>query len=382
MKKIIFVASTKDSFPFLDELTIELVQRNFEIEVFDMFSMQTVKRSTSHNSIISHPFGNILSNYTRKKFFGGLLRLLYYKIFLLLRPLNCDHLSIQYALPIYRYFFSHFKNRSKSVSVCIWGSDFYRVSQSTLFQMEKYFLKSDKIILCNSKMASDFTSFFERIPIEKIVQSGFGIAKLDSIDYIKKTKSDIQLKKELNFPDDKIIISVGYNGFEAQQHLKIISELRKLSPSVIDKIFVVVQFGYGGDLAYKERIKKELNSVNVSFQILDEFLSNEDVSKIRICSDVVLNAQISDAASASIQEHLFAGAVLLAGSWLPYSYFSQNGIKIWTFDWNDFSDKLERIILYFPEYSISTQDNKRNVSNLSSWSNRIDEWINNFNLLS
>lgn len=382
MKKIIFVASTKDSFPFLDELTIELVQRNFEIEVFDMFSMQTVKSSPSHNSIISHPFGNILSNYTRKKFLGGLLRLLYYKIFLLLRPLNCDHLSIQFALPIYRYFFNHFKKRSKSVSVCIWGSDFYRVSQSKLFQMEKYFLQSDKIILCNSKMASDFTSFFERIPIEKIVQSGFGIAKLDSIDYIKKTKSDIHLKKELNFPDDKIIISVGYNGFEAQQHLKIISELRKLSPSVIDKIFVVVQFGYGGDLAYKERIKMELNSVNVSFQILDEFLSNEDVSKIRICSDVVLNAQISDAASASIQEHLFAGAVLLAGSWLPYSYFSQNGIKIWTFDWNDFSDKLERIILNFPEYSISTQDNKRNVANLSRWSNRIDEWINNFNLLS
>lgn len=376
--KVVIITLIKGSFPFIEELSSQLTEKGVEVEVFDMFDMCTLKIVDGKKHTNYHLKSLLLRKVCNIRYFGTLLRYCFYKFYFVLKPLKSDHISIHYVLPFYSFFIRSFKTNAKSVSTCIWGSDFYRISDEKRNKMKPLFDKCDSIIICNSKMTEEFSSFYKNIYDSKIVNSGFGIGKLDLIEKLATTFAKGHLKKNISLPEGKLMVTIGYNGIEAQQHLLVLEAFKNLPKELKNKIFIIIPFGYGGDLIYKNSIKNKLDILRIDYVIFDNFLSDEDVAKIRICTDFVINAQTTDAASASLQEHLYSKNVLLAGEWLPYDYFLNNGIKLWSFNENDLEKNILEILNSFEDYSSQVETNRGKIYELSSWNARIGQWINVF----
>ncbi len=377
--KVIIVTYLKGASPFIEELKDRLRLNNFEVIIFDMFDMITVSYIDNKSNIVSHISNKFLIKLFNIKLLGTIFRIIFYKIYFLVKPLKADHIAIHYALAFYTFFVSDFKKMSKKFSVCLWGSDFYRISRFKKRFMTKLYDSCHSIIFCNTVMAIDFIDFYKKISINKIQYTGFGIAKLDLIHSLSKSNSLELMKNSLNIPKDKIIVSIGYNGSNAQQHLYIIEKISQLSRDMLSNLFLVIPFGYGGEVLYKNRIIEKLVHLGVEYNLYDEFLSDINVSKLRLCTDIVINAQISDAASASIQEHLFSGNLVLVGDWLPYKYFEDNGIWFWKFNNSNFQKIFCDILSDFSISKLSVSKNAEAIRRLSSWDNRILEWSQIYN---
>ncbi|URC13111.1 hypothetical protein [Flavobacterium sp. B183] len=376
--KIIIVTLIKGSFPFVEELKDELIKKGNVVEIFDMFDMYTLKIENNSTQIKYHLQSSFLRKLCGIRFFGAIIRLFFYKIYLIFKPLKCDHITIHYVLPFYSFFIDAFKKKSSSVSACVWGSDFYRISEKKRNKMKKIFYKCDSIVIGNLEMGKEFSNFYGENISKKVRNVAFGIKKIDIIKDFKEKYSTKFIKSSINFPLNKLIVTIGYNGLFAQQHLLILRSLEKLSDEIKNNLFLVVPFGYGGDLKYKNILIDKLDSLNIEYIIFDHFITDDEVAKIRIGTDLVINAQISDAASASIQEHLYSENVVLAGEWLPYGYFLNKGIHLWTFKESELTEEIEKIIGNFSKYLEEVRFNSERVHNLSSWMLKIDEWINVF----
>lgn len=376
--KVVFITLIKGSSPYIDEFSKLLNEKGIEVELFDMFDMYTLKIVDGKEHVNYHLKSFLIRRICEIRFLGTFLRVLFYMGYFITKPLKSDHISIHYVLPFYSFFIRSFKKNSKSVSTCIWGSDFYRISEKKRNKMKPLFDKCDSIIISNPKMAEEFSSYYKNRFLQKIKHVGFGIGKLDIIENLSVFFSKSDLKKTINLPEDKLIVTIGYNGIQAQQHLLVLEAFRNIPKEVLNKIFVVIPFGYGGDLIYKNSIISKLKILSIDHIIFDNYISDEDVAKIRICTDFVINAQTSDAASASLQEHLYSKNVLLAGEWLPYDYFLNNGIKLWSFNLISLEQKILDILKDFNYYSSQVEFNREKIYKLSSWNSRIEQWINVF----
>lgn len=369
--KVTIVTLYKGSFPFVNELMDNLTSVGVDNEVFDMFEMCTVKFENQQQVKSYHTENAGLRKFFNKGIPGKISKLLFYKFYLLFKPVKADHISVQYVLPFYSFFIKSFKKSSTSLSAFVWGSDFYRISNEKRNSLSSLFEECDSILMGNSKMAEEFSAYYDQKFSEKIKEANFGIAKLDSIKNLVDVSGKALSKKELHLPDGKKIITIGYNGLEAQQHLLILNQIENLSQKYRADLFLVIPFGYGGNLEYKNELKRKLDSMNIEYRIFDSFLSDMEVTYLRIATDLAINAQVSDAASASIQEHLCAKNVVLTGDWLPYDFFLEKGIKFWSFNESDFLNKLSDILDNFEFYATQVKDNHEKIFQLSSWNARL-----------
>lgn len=372
--KVVIVTIIKGSFPFIDELADNLKSKGHEVELLDLLDMYNVEWIDGEKLTRFHIHNKFLKSAFDLRYLGTFLKIVYYKLFFDFKSLKADHYSFHYVLPMYSFLIKKVKKSSKSTSACIWGSDFYRVSDFKRYQLKPLFCHVDKIVLCNRTVIGHFKEFYSDIDTCKIINSGFGIGKLELLKSLYSEQSIESIKKELKIPDGKVIICIGYNGLRAQQHNLMINSIKSLPNSLKEKLFLLIPFGYGGDELYLQEISSKLNELNLPYYVFNKFLSDKELLNIRIISDIVVNAQITDAASASLQEHLYCQNIVLAGRWLPYDYFIDNGIKLWFFEKEKLTNSLEDIIVNYENYKKLVVNNPNMVYKLSSWNSRIDEW--------
>ena len=135
------------------------------------------------------------------------------------------------------------------------------------------------------------------------------------------------------------------------------------------------------DEKYIADLKNRLNEKQINHICYDDFLSEKDLARIRISSDIYITIPKSDAASSSLLEYLLAGNVVLAGDWLPYKYHSDLGLYFHTSSLKNLPNKIRDIIINFNKYKNDTMKNKQIVLNNCSWSYRIKGWEYIFNSL-
>ena len=61
-------------------------------------------------------------------------------------------------------------------------------------------------------------------------------------------------------------------------------------------------------------------------------MSNAEVARQRLASDLFVFAPISDAFAASVSQALLSGSVVICGSWLPYTARRRAGFQYWEID--------------------------------------------------
>ena len=277
-----------------------------------------------------------------------------------------DLIDFHMFSPAYDSIIKELIKKGKKVKISIWGSDFYRASHIRREQQRPIYRLCNRIQISTREMKNDFVSYFNDFE-DKIRIVNFGIHQFDIIDKIQKLPFRSKFK-----PDeykDRLTVICGYNGSNGQQHLTIIGAIKKLDGSVKSKMYLILPMTYGCEKAYYNNIKKELLQLNVPYLIIRNFLDDETNAKLRIAADLVINIQKTDAFSGSLQEHLYAGCLLLVGDWLPYSILHEKGVFYKTCSMDNLDKKIADCVENYDVYKRDTTGNKEKMHQISSWSN-------------
>lgn len=272
------------------------------------------------------------------------------------------------------------KNTKAKIVLSIWGSDMYRLPSAFENCFFKTCRNADQITFTNKKSLEHFQDRYHWKK-NNLSVIAFGLTPLEYMEKI--TLKKVECKEKLGLNKDKLAITIGYNMAVAQQHLSILAQFENKKLTVFhNKIQLILPITYGGDKNYKREILTKLNQLPFEYKTYDEFLDDETVAHIRQASDVMIQLQITDQFSGSMQEHLFARNVVITGSWLPYDTLKEKGAYFIEIDKaEDVSDVLPDVINNFSNYEQKTANTPRVIAELGSWEKNIKQWIEMYNSL-
>ena len=262
----------------------------------------------------------------------------------------------------------------KRVFVSYWGSDILREKKGSF--LAKAVLKLvDGITVINSEMLKKFHLLYGRKFDKKIHMIDFGS---DTIDCMKKmTASEYQIRNKYNIENNKVIISVGYNSSEEQQHLKVLEKIALLPDDKKKNIHLILRITYGsGSEEYKNKIKELTKKTGCTYSFFESYLSEDEISEITKITDIFIHAQTTDAQSATMCEHLYCKCLVLNPKWIRYKELEN---KVFYLSFKDFDEMFEML-----KYNISKKEvnglydrmnsNSEVIFEICSWETYIPKW--------
>lgn len=266
--------------------------------------------------------------------------------------------------------------------ISVWGDEIFRHGERTLMSYRRYYDCADAITMATSQMRTRFNEFYGNIYYHKIHMNKFGIGLFDILDSLNLTRDQICSKIGISDSNKKIVL-VGHNGREAQRHLEITSALKMLPLQYQKQIILVYTMTYGvKDEQYEENLKALINQLDCECVYLTNFMNEYDIACLRKVSDILIHAQLTDAFSASIQECLYSGCVVLNGSWLKYTELPECENRIVEYDKiSDIPNVLTHVIDNYQEYKIKALNNTEVLRDMSSICVTAFKWLETINSL-
>jgi len=353
---------------FLSELAQRLEVDTNEVYILDFSTLQL-----KHNKVENNSYSKKLNKYARIKFSDRIMRpLLINKI---LKEYDFDKVNFQFLYWHYIFCVRTFVQVKAEIFITIFGSDFYRAGSIKKRFIYPYILKRvHSIIFTNNKTKQDFNQYYKNLKDVKKYVCRLGLPALSYIDKNREEKT--KLNKHFSLPTQKIIVSVGYNLTKEQQHIKAIDAIELLEKEEKEKLHIVFPLTYGGSKEYLESIEKYLaKHATFSYTILTKYMDNNEISKLRIVTDIMINILETDQFSGSMQEHLYANNVVIAGTWLPYETMREKGIFMKGVKSIDtLHTILSEVLENLQEMIEKSRYNTKYISELSSWDNVISCW--------
>lgn len=249
-----------------------------------------------------------------------------------LRDDKYDLINIHYLQAIFYYCADKLLRISNNILLSPWGSDILRVKKR---QLKKLSALASKVryISCGRSEQGRFRQDIIRllnVPEEKLINIGFGTEMIDSLNHHTGLTRE-EAKNHLNLKDRYVIVC-GYNAHRAQNHIKIIESIASKKEALPDNLVLLLPMTYGIDLKYIECVEKRAKESGLSYKILSNYLSNEELIYVRKCADMFIHAQDTDANSGSLAEYLLCKAKVINASWLIYPHREKYGRPYYVFD--------------------------------------------------
>ncbi|MCR5340561.1 MAG: hypothetical protein K6E60_04365 [Saccharofermentans sp.] len=263
---------------------------------------------------------------------------------------------------------------SKRLILSFWGSDLFRAENADT-RIKRALNAASAITMSTPEMEEKFHHLYGDRYDSKIHRLGFGVKGLDVLQAMKAERSDLLHKYFI--PENKVIISIGYNKSQAQQHVKVLDVIHSFSKDIQAKIHIVLRLTYGScEPGYVEKIKCYLSKLDCTYSLFENYLSDEEFAELTILTDVFIHAQTSDAQSASVSEHLYAGCLVLNPSWIKYSNLKDKVFYLSFNDFNDLGSLLSENIVSKAEspYKDLLKENSKRIYELCSWKTAVQKW--------
>lgn len=375
MKKILFLVRSTNPFKTqrrdTDYIISELIKKGYEVDIYD--PNQKLLYKLKEKETISY---NIFPKAFFKSKLYILLNLLCLIRFALKNKNKYDIVQINYIRDEYLLMPRIIKNMGKSLVLFLFGSD---VNNRNFFKnnFKKIYSLASEIIVTNL----DFGNHTNEIVGLDIVKNKLNIMMLPQ-DHFKfyrnfTYENKIDSKKKLNFPTDKIILTIGTNSTPNEQHEKIFEELKKLENKELYHFVLNISNRFNTITDREEFLKNEFEKHfrDTSYTINQNFLSFEEVATIRHATDIFINLRRIDQLAASMLESNIAYSHVLTGSWLPYNDYIQS-VNVEIIDtFKELKVNIEDLSARLPESKSALIQNKKNV--LSKYDNNvITEWAN------
>lgn len=228
----------------------------------------------------------------------------------------------------------YLKPYSEQVILSVWGSDLLRRSKAETKQYKKYYKVATKVTLANDNIKKTLLNTYGDFLNNKCFVAGVPWGMMDVIDEIKGNSNREELCKELGInPTGLINVFLGYNGRECQRHVELTEAMSKLPKQVKEKINLVYTMTYGvPPQPYLDNLKLLAEKSGCFCTFIEKYLTEVDIAKLRLTCDILVHAQPTDAASASFYESMYAGAVCVNGSWLPYDFLTDYHNRVVEYD--------------------------------------------------
>lgn len=233
-----------------------------------------------------------------------------------------DIINIHFANRYMSFVYKYLRSMSNNIVMSPWGSDILRRPEKNLEQLSYLYQKADYVTI---PAESDFGKLMTqkmKVSPEKMIN--YGIWGSDVVDFAIKNGDAItqeDAKKRFGL-SERYVITCGYNPQKAQQHKAIITAIGQRKKELPDNLTLLFPFNYGGNLCilkdYTDEIKEECKKRNLHAVFITEFLSVEDLYKLRMATDMFIHVQTSDAGARSVFEYILCNKKIINGSWVRY----------------------------------------------------------------
>ena len=237
-----------------------------------------------------------------------------------------DIINIHFANRYMSFVYKYLRSMSDNIIMIPWGSDILRRPKKNLEQLSYLYQKADYIAASKSSPIGKVLLNEFKINPEKIVGSFWGSA---GIDYAIKNNGSISeddAKQRFGL-SGRYVITCGYNPQKAQRHKAIIAAIAQNRKELPENLTLLFPFTYGGKLDllkdYIEDIKEECKKRNIPAVFVEDFLSVEDLYKLRMATDIFVHIQTTDAFSGSVQEYILCNKKIVHGSWIKYEQLEE-----------------------------------------------------------
>jgi len=363
----------QDYITLLDDLVYYLNKNNIEADSFDIVNWKFSGSSKRSLPLLVKILTPILR---LPKAHGLLLPIFQHKVILNLAG-KYDIIDIQYLGQVYDKIIPCIQSLNRVIKATLWGSDFYRIDNKRIEDLRPLLGMASLIQLPTKRMKQDFVkTFSEHESKVRIIHYGNTVFEvIKNFDY---PGGIMACKKEFGISDDTIILTCGYNGSRGQQHLKILEAIADLDASLKRKIYLLLPMTYGTTANYLGEVKEQIKKLGVPYTIFTKWMNDNDIARLKLITDVAINIQVTDAFSASVQEHIFAGNVFVVGDWLPYDYLEENDIYHIKTNLDDLTEMLSSCLRDLNFHKQMALNNKEKIYSISSWENSIGDWVSTY----
>jgi len=207
------------------------------------------------------------------------------------------------------------------------GSEVIRISESKKRKLKPAFLYADFVATKENSSFSQYLINTYGIDKKKFVSYGVGSETISAIIKNKGKFSREQMSKVLGIPFSRYNICCGYNAQKSQRHEEMLCALYKNKNILPNGYQVIIPLSYGDSKKELiDRLGKQAKEYNLSIVFVTNYLSVDELSYLRLITDLFIHVQTTDAANASIQEFILAGARCINGQWLSYPYLETEGL--------------------------------------------------------
>lgn len=294
---------------------------------------------------------------------------------------NVDAIQFLYIMKtIDDDFYSFLKQFSGKIIFTYVGSDLLRGSITNKINLLTLKLTSN-IIFDSNILENKFRTIYGHDFDHKIKCIHFPNNLYNTIDIIKNSKL-IHDNDLFSIPESKIRIAIGTNANPSHQHLKILDAIDALPQSTKSIIHLYVPLSYGfqpNNDEYYRTLYERISNINISSDIVDKFIDEKNLAVLRCSTDILIHAQTTDAFSGTALEILYAGGLVLNGSWLKYQEFENLGIYSLSFDsFDSLPEELSKIITDFHKHKIIAAKNHEIVYSINSPKAVGEVWLSLF----
>lgn len=217
---------------------------------------------------------------------------------------------------------------TNSLILSPFGSEVLRMKRSKLDLYIQIFNKAKYITSFPTSVKSKIVEW--GVAESKFVDLGYGSEVLDYL--IENTLIDKNIAKNNFEINNCYAITCGYNGYKTQFHLQVIDAINKVKSQLPENYILLFPMTYGAPNGYIDEVRETLKRYNLKYKIVDQFLSDNDLISLQLCSDIFIHAQPTDNFSGSIIEYLYAGSKIVNASWVRYPILEKYTIPYYLFD--------------------------------------------------
>ena len=256
--------------------------------------------------------------------------------------------------------------------ITYWGSDLLRIPKNKLLKTRNAVKKADFISVGSEALLERIESIYGSDILRKVRLIRMGISSIPTIEERVENRKEIK-EKILGKYAERVSIMVGYNAGPNQQHINIIKSIDTLDEKVKNRIVLLVPLTYlRNNNDYLKLLKDEITRTDLKCIVFESFFNEIEMAELCISVDMFINAQTTDAISGTMLELLCAGAKVINGGWLKYSFLEQNSIEYDTF--NEFSE-LPMIVNKYLDYDVAlSTTNRATIKKEFSWTEIKKNW--------
>ncbi len=289
---------------------------------------------------------------------------------------SADILDLHFVEPAYS---KYIPGLGKKFICTLFGSDLFRTNDVAKNEQRVLFDKCSGILLSKNMVPYFEEHFGDRS--DKYQFNQYGSARIDSVYEGVRSLNKSEIQKNWNIPEGKTVVTIGYNGKPEQQHLKVLEQLEALSDDEKSQLYLMFPMTYGGDETYWSSVKEKVESLEIDHSILLNRLSDEEITELRIISDISINTQTTDALASSVKEAMVSGDILLVGDWLPYDIYKEMGVFYQTTDFESLTTNFQKILKDVDKLQEQSVKNADIIRKFASWNVLIDQWISDYQRL-